>query len=417
MKYFIHLFVFLIAIPLSIYSQCKEGFNYAELINNGKVRIAACIALPSKDNNGFYIGQRVSWTVYNLTGDKLKVKFGAVYYLTCGNTLKIPKETIGILQAYGQVSGSGAIDPYLEDYISKDDCDNATNRLSKVGIENVQVKNISEEERQEAKRKEIEETNRLAKEKLENEKVNTSKAAQTLTQTQLQKKDSQTNSNSQQLEYQKQQNELKKQQLQQMQANYNTKMQAIKDGTDPTMQAVNQVAGTLQNIIQDNLEASRQRRAEELARIEQKRLDEEQIEIKKQLNSLINSQIAGSNDKRSLKLPYSVIENIDTIYYVCWCKKENENSVYIFEPISLKKYTDNTWPSFNDLERKINSKLTSTNIFDVNINIYGYYTDKSIAWQVYNEVKKNTLDQKISVITLTISEKNNLTNNSNFWDN
>lgn len=418
MKHVIFLLAFLLYISQITYGQCKDGFKYSEFINNGKIRIVACIQLPSTENSGFYIGQRVSWTVYNLTTDKLEVKFTAVYYLTCGNVLNKQKETVGILQAYGKESGSGAIDPYLEDYISKENCSNATNRLSKVVVENVQIKNISEEERQEVKRKEQDEVNQIAQENLQKQQRQSEKAKQET------------------LQKQKDENQKKQQQLQQMQDNYNNKMEAIKNGTDPTIQAVNQVGDILKNIIQDNLEAKRRQRAEEQARLEQQRLAEEQAEIKRQMEETerqkimlqkqidfenkrkVNyekvQQLLGSWGNKPLQKPYQVIDDsLDKIYYLAIVL--DEVTLYLSEPIEMKKDKDGTFPLFADLLDKLSNKF-GKNI--LNIICLGYFSSFKDALAEYKFINaKAIMSQSDGIIKVeSFSLNQQIKSKKDFWN-
>ena len=224
---------------------------------------------------------------------------------------------------------------------------------------------------------------------------------------------------------QKQLNNLQQQQ----QIIYNKQQQSAQ-----TTQAVVGLATGLINI----WAASQQQKADEQARLQaqqqeqlaeqqrqQEAAREQQQEIQER-NINLNNSILGThlNDKFS-DLPRSN-SSVLKVYYLAWYRAFNDNTVYIFPAIEVKKYSDGTWPFFKDIKDKMKSKMSDAGASGAEPLLIGYYINESDMQSASNDLINNANLQALVVKKLYLEGSSDNTTNKtekktkttkSFWDN
>ncbi|MBX3254259.1 MAG: hypothetical protein KF862_08980 [Chitinophagaceae bacterium] len=366
-------------------------------------------------------GQRISFNVRNVSADKLEVKFTAVIELTCGNIIRREKSPGVVIKPGGLEQGHSAIDgEYMEEWIEKEECNIKGNRVKSIKIENITVQNRSEEERIAEKEKAAKEAQSIAdeerKRKEREDAINKAARQERSQQAARQKQDADIAAR----QAQQEQNRMRDQQAVD---NYNkaiNDIDMIKQQRNQRIEAGQALGNIIGNAIQEQQEARRQEREaeqekRELARIEKQREIDAAIERERQ-NTMINQNIAGIYKTGILKKPVSVTEKINTIYYVCWARKDFDDKAYLFDPLSLQKYSDNSWPAFVDLEKKLKHKLAVLGLNDITINSYGYFTDMLQAKKVYEDIKANVRFTGIDLEELLLKNDDRKITDKDFWE-
>lgn len=195
----------------------------------------------------------------------------------------------------------------------------------------------------------------------------------------------------------------------------------IKQERDQRIEAGNNIVNMVGDILKEQQEQKRKEREErdkqeELAK--QKRLEKKEEALEKvKMNIETNQKIAGVYYNNSLKKPLLVSEKVQNIYYVFWVRKDHDGIVYIFQPITLNKFNDDTWPAFIDLESKLKLILQKQGVEGALLNSYGYFIDYATAKKVFDDLKSNATTAGIKVKELSFQFTDKSVLDKNFWNN
>jgi hypothetical protein len=184
-----------------------------------------------------------------------------------------------------------------------------------------------------------------------------------------------------------------------------------------------ELAGSIMNVIIDNRNKKIQETEKENQRIsEQLKMQRAEKQEEESRNANIDIVIAGDNINSTLKKPLEVTEsNIQTIYYVAWCRAYQSDTVYILAPFALTKYSDGTWPFYSETEKKIDGILYNRGANRSSLPIvYGYFINISKASNVYENLKLNAISAGLIIITAKEAQKDSQqasNKTGDFWNN
>jgi len=126
---------------------CPQGSTQYEFAPVQGIQLTAC-----RQNEVTLGKQSVLWGIKNLTTDTLYVKFTKTVTTTCGKVLKTDSDTyLKPGEFAGSLTFSG--ENSFEVQVSKEDCDDAKNRIRTVAYEGLTIRNLSEEERKKQEEK------------------------------------------------------------------------------------------------------------------------------------------------------------------------------------------------------------------------------------------------------------------------
>jgi len=110
---------------------------------------------------------------------------------------------------------------------------------------------------------------------------------------------------------------------------------------------------------------------------------------------------------------------IKTVYYVAFCRIDN--TITIMSPLSINKYSDDTWQSEADVSKKILSlfKITTKYFEELDetserLTKLGYFIIPDDAYSAFETIKKNATNSGYAIKIVT--ETNNKTS-KDFWNN
>jgi hypothetical protein len=204
-----------------------------------------------------------------------------------------------------------------------------------------------------------------------------------------------------------------------------------------TAQTVQAVAGFATELL-DVWAQSRQQKAEEQARQEQiadqqreqeqarqEQIREEQEQMREKNIEITNNILGTHINEKFIDLPRSN-SSISNVYYIAWYRAFNDNTVYIFPAIVIKKYSDGTWPFFNDIKAKMRSKMSDAGAANNAVPLLiGYYQNEADMQSAANDLINNANSQQLMVKKLYIEEKKDISDQSSeekakssksFWD-
>ncbi len=151
---------------------------------------------------------------------------------------------------------------------------------------------------------------------------------------------------------------------------------------------------------------------------QQEQQERQQEADEKNRNQQTDNSISSYYKNMPLKKPLQVTEsNVAAIYYTAWYRAYNSQIIYIFSPVTMNKYSDDTWPMYNDFEKRMTTALISKGINNVSPTVYGYFTSLSDVNNAFENMKQNAANAGLQIVILNAQAKTNTQQSNNFWNN
>lgn len=434
MKKILFIFLLLFSVfPEVVFSQtCPVGFHTSNFKVQGNVQILACV----EDQVGA-TGQKVFWGAKNLTNDKLQITFTKVVYTTCGNVLRAKADTE--LKPGEVVTGSTfSGEMTFETQVWKEDCADKKNRISRIGYEDLTVKNISQEERDREAKQKQEEAKREQQEKERKEQERKNSTSNTVAQNRQAATSTASASGSSASSYSKPYNNSSSNNSAAITIidNYNTQSQNNRHTADAVGDGLQQLGNAFQaSVERKKAEREAQERVQEMREREEneKKAEQEkqevaernaryaeafrqdearQSELRKQES--IDNQILGTPTNILYPKTANIPDNIKQVFYIIYERDYQTNQVEV-KTYTLNKYSDDTWMLRSDVLKR----LKFSEYFDTHGvgRLLGFFTTKTTVDTLLSQIKKQSPNANIDKRMLLLNGNVNSSTDMDFWNN